>query len=93
MNYTQLKDFLTKPITALSNALKLSSFSKLFGRVNERRHVDAKMDETSSNFALILLSPKLGKQVQPVINKTKFSAYEYSISLMPVLFKEAHNSF
>lgn len=74
MNYTQLKDFLTEPMTALSNALKLSSLSKSFGRVNESRHVDAKMEETLSNFTLVLLSPKLGKQVEPVTNKTKFSS-------------------
>ena len=58
----------------LSDALKLSSLSKSFGRVNKSRHVDAKKEVTLSYFTLILLSPKLGKQVEPVTNKTKFSS-------------------
>ena len=73
MNYTQLKDFFAEPMTAFSNKLKLSLLSKWFGRVNESKHVDAKIEGTLSNFTLILLSPKLGKPEEPVTKKTKFS--------------------
>ena len=81
INYTQVKDFLAEPMTAFSNKLKLSSLSNSFGRVNESKHVDAKIERTLSNLTLILLSPKLGKPEEPVTRKDKIF-HHLNISLI-----------
>ena len=74
MNYIQFKDFFAERMTAFSNKLKPSSVSKWFGRVNESKPVDAKIEGTLSNLTVILLSPKLGKPEEPVTKKTNFSS-------------------
>ena len=56
-DHTHLKDFPVEAITAFSDASKFSSLSNWFGRVNESKHDDAKMEGTWSNFTLILLRP------------------------------------